>query len=120
MPPCPSSSTSRYRPPRVAPISVTLSLRSSDLEALQVATELRGEIRALERHLHGRLEPAHRGAGVVAGPLELVAVDGLFLHQRLDGVGQLDLPAGPALGLLELVEDLRRQDIAADDRQVRR
>jgi hypothetical protein len=38
----------------------------------------------------------------------------------LDRVGQLDLAAGAALGLLQLVEDLGRQDVAADDRQVRR
>src|SRR5438045_8910946 len=34
-------------------------------------------------------------------------------------IGQLDLTARSAWRLLELVEDLRREDVAADDRQVR-
>src|SRR5215212_4852874 len=78
------------------------------------------EVRSLEGELDGRLQPAHRGSSVVPRSLELVGVDRLLFHERLDRVRQLDLATGASLRLLELVEDLRRQDVAADDRQVRR
>ena len=65
------------------------------------------------------LQPAHRGPGIEAGALELVGEDRLLGHERLDGVRQLDLATGPTLRLLELVEDLWRQHVAADDREVR-
>src|SRR4029450_11787303 len=90
------------------------------LQVLQVRPELGRQLRPLQRQLDRRLEPAHRRPAVVGRALELVAVDRLLLHQRLDGVRELDLAAGALLGLLELVEDLRREDVAADDRQVRR
>src|SRR5947209_8711117 len=71
--------------------------RMLDLERPEVAPELGRELRPLKRQLDRRLQPAHRGPAVVAGPFELVAVDGLLLHERLDRVGQLDLAAGTAL-----------------------
>src|SRR5688572_13994742 len=40
------------------------------LEARQVRPELRAELRALERQLDRGLQPAHRGARVVADALE--------------------------------------------------
>src|SRR5258706_202721 len=66
----------------------------------------------------GNLAPLSRAA-VVARALELVAVDRLLLHEGFDRVRQLDLAAGAARGRLELVEDLRRQDVAPDDGEVR-
>src|SRR6267142_2996140 len=116
MTPCPSSSTRRYRPPRTVPISVkrppSLGTR---VDAAQVRPELRRQVWPGQCDVDRGHEPAHRGAGVVAGALELIRVDRLLVHERLDRVGQLDLAAGAALGLLELVEDLRRQDVAPDD-----
>src|SRR5467141_1974357 len=90
-----------------------------DLELADVGTELRVELRPFERQLDRRLQPAHRRAAVVARAFELVAVDRLLLHEGLDRVRQLDLAAGAARGRLELVEDLRRQDVAPDDGEVR-
>src|SRR5690242_19117889 len=154
MPPWPSSSTRRYRPPSVVPISVTVWVsphsevlgvppagESSapppdarpgagvtnpappprlDVERAQVLPELGTGVRPRERELDGRLEPAHRGAGVIAVALERVAEHALLVHQRLDGVGELDLAARAALRLLELLEDLGRQHVAPDHREVRR
>src|SRR4051812_36383419 len=113
MPPWPSSSTRRYRPPSVSPMSVTPAVLQ--VEAPQMVPEGTREVRALQRHLDGRLQPAEGRPGVVPGALELVRVHGLLGHQRLDRVGQLNLAPGATLGLLELVEDLRRQYVAADD-----
>src|SRR5690349_7265190 len=118
MPPWPSSSTRRYRPPSVSPMSVTGAVLQ--VERPQVLSERRCEVGSLERHLDRRLQPAERRARVVAGALELVRVHGLLRHERLDGIRQLDLAAGAALGLLELVEDLRRQDVPTDDGERRR
>src|SRR5919112_230220 len=111
----PKSGSRPYSGRRI--LTATSSTREAlDPEALEVRPELRRQLRSLEGELDGRLQPAHRRAAVVARPLELVAVDGLLLHERLDRVRQLDLAPGAALGLLELVEDLRRQDVPADDR----
>src|SRR3954471_23015453 len=87
---------------------------SSELERLQVAPELPFEVRPLQRERDGRLEPAHRRAGIVSDALELVAVDALLRHQRLDRIGQLNLAPRATRRLLELVEDLRREQITAD------
>src|SRR4051812_17406383 len=100
----------RHRTARAAP---------SELETLQIIAERGTEVGSRERDLDRSAEPAHRRPGVVASPLELVAEDLLLLHERRDPVGQLDLAVGATLGLLELVEDLRGQDVATDDRQVR-
>src|ERR1019366_4126527 len=92
---------------------------STQVERLQVLPELVPDVLSLQRQLYRRSEPAHRGPGIVSHAVEGVGVDVLFFHQRLDRIGQLDLAAGPSGRLLELVEDLRRQDVAADDGQVR-
>src|SRR5215213_1906473 len=96
-----------------------LTSRGSELEVLEILAEFRPQLGPLEGELDGRLEPAHRGSRVVAGSLELIAVDRLLFHQRLDRVRELDLASRALLRLLELVEDLRRQDVATDDREVR-
>jgi hypothetical protein len=89
-------------------------------QLLQVGPELGRRARALERELDRRLEPAHRRARVVARALELVAVDGLLLHERAIASVSWISPPDPRWRLLELVEDLRGEHVAADDRQVRR
>src|SRR5438046_2900561 len=76
------------------------------LDGLEVVAELGAQVRPLQCQLHGGLEPAHRGAGVIARSFERVAVDLLLRHQGVDRVGQLDLAAGTLRSLLELVEDL--------------
>src|SRR3954454_23318424 len=101
----------RHRTPRA---------RGSELETLQIIPERGTEVGARERDLARSAEPARRRPGVVASPLEFVAEALLLLQERGDPVGPLDLAVGATLGLLELVEDLRRQHVAADDRQVRR
>src|SRR3974390_1211093 len=101
------------------PISVTswalpLALArtgASDVKHAQERPELAAELRARQRQLHRRLKPAHRGAGVEPAPLECVSEDALLVHQGVDRVGQLDLAAGAALGLLKLVEDLGREHV---------
>src|SRR5215213_7880332 len=114
MPPSPSRSIRRYRPLRIWPTAATLG----EVQRLQVAAEFRAGVVARERQLDRRLEPAHDRAGVVAPALELVRIDILVGDQRLDRVGQLDLTARAALGLLELLEDLRGQHVTTDDGEV--
>ncbi len=41
-------------------------------------------------------------------------------NRPLDGIGELDLFASPGDGVFERGKDGRRQDIAADDRQIGR
>ena len=57
----------------------------------------------------------------MADAVDLAAVDRPLLQQRAQAVGQLDLAGAIALRrFLERREDVGRQDVAADDRQVRR
>ena len=51
---------------------------------------------------------------------ELVAVERARLGEPAQAVGQLDLAALAALGALDLVEDVGRQQVTTDDREVAR
>src|SRR6266496_1049227 len=99
MPPWPSSSTSRYLPPSVLPMSAKISgprswfaggpdddrarlavtLGPLQGQPLEIRSELGRQIRTLQCQFDGCLEPAHGRACVVAGALERVGEDWLFL-----------------------------------------
>ena len=64
-------------------------------------------------------QPALRSADVVSRATELVANHRLLCRERLDGVGELNLPTRAVLRSLKRLEDLWAQHIAAHDRQVR-
>src|SRR5690606_9941450 len=74
--------------------------------------------------LQGESDIGAQQADLVAAVIGLAVVfhggEGLVLHQPGHAVSQLDLAARAPLGLLQDVEDLRLQDVAARDRQVRR
>ena len=59
----------------------------------------------VEREADRRLDQANVGTAVEARAAEAVGVDLLLAQQAGDGVGELDLPAGAAAGLLQMVED---------------
>src|SRR5487761_763437 len=113
MPPWPNSSTRRYRPPSTSPRAATIRLPSSaakrlrarvrglEVQAPQVGAELGAQVRPGQRELDGGLQPAHGRPGIVAGPIELVAVDRLFFHESHVGVREKNLPAGPGGHLLK-------------------
>jgi hypothetical protein len=88
-----------------------------------VATAIRQSVRAedfVARVLDRRLQVADLAAAVVAFTGEGVGDDGFLCQQRRDGVGELNLAAGAGLGLFQLLEDRRRQQVAADDGEVGR
>ena len=91
--------------------------RPSDVE---VGRELVGEIGPPQREVHHRLQEPELVAGVVADALDLARVDRPRLQQLAQAVGQLNLAGAIALGRGERREDVRRQDVAADDREVGR
>ena len=77
------------------------------------------QVRPLQRELHRRLQEAELVAGVVADALEAVAVDRPACSQQApQPVGELDLAARVAGRRLQGLEDVGRQDVAADDGQV--
>src|SRR3954447_15822159 len=84
---------------------------------LQPRPEVRPEVLALTRDLDDRLEVVPPVAGVVATPVEDDAVHRLPVGERLDGVGQLDLAPTSGRGVAQHLEDGRRQDVPADDRE---
>ena len=79
------------------------------------------EVVALERQLDGGPQVVELVADVVAALVERVAVDGLVGSSRrpMASVSWISPPC-PRLDLVEGVEDLGREDVAAHDRQVRR
>src|SRR5581483_7591814 len=87
-------------------------------EVGQEGPELVAEVGTVERQLDRRPEEVDLLAEVVAARLERVAAHRLRLEQQADGVGQLQLAAGAGRDAVEGVEDLRREDVTADDRQV--
>src|SRR5271157_6410238 len=93
---------------------------SSQLQRLQVLSKLTAQVGALQRHLHRGLEEAELVARVVALALKNVSINRLFQQQSPQGVGQLDLPSGAGLRRRQLGEDGWRQDVTADDGEIRR
>src|SRR5690606_23114889 len=85
----------------------------------QVDAERLAGFGVLETVRHGRLQIAELVPAVVAAAGERVRVHRLVVQQVGNGVGQLDLAAGPALRRLQLVEDLRREQVTTHDREVR-
>ncbi len=73
-----------------------------------------------EGKLDSGLQVSELAAAVVALAREAVGVDGFFLHQRRDAVGELNLAARAVPDLLQVLENRRGQDITADDRQIGR
>src|SRR5579859_2737098 len=84
------------------------------------APELGRDVRTGETEGDVRFEEADLVAAIIALALEAQAVERLAAEELDHGVGQLDLAAGTAAGVLQMAEDRRGQHIAADDRQRRR
>src|SRR5947209_2824021 len=59
------------------------------------------------------------GAAIIGDAVEAHAMETLFLGERQHGVGQLYLAAGALFALLEDGENLRLENVAAGDIQVR-
>ena len=87
----------------------------------QEIEELVAQVRPRHAEGDGGLQVARLRAAIEAAALEAEGAD-VVARRDLggDGVGQLDLAAGAGLDLLEVAQDLRRQDVAADHRHVRR
>src|SRR5262245_37789849 len=99
-------------------------LGAASLSPAQQALELgphRGrDVAALERIGDVGREKAHLRSAIEAPAVELQAVERLRPGELDHGVGELNLAAGAALLGREDVEDLRLQEVAAGDDQVRR
>ncbi len=87
---------------------------------LEICPKLGREVRAFEGEVDGGLQKAELSAGVMSGAGEHAGVDRTFVYKAPQAVGQLDLTAGVLLDLLQGCEDIRRQDVASDDGEVRR
>ena len=79
-----------------------------------------GQLRPPQREVHQRLQESQLVAGVVADAVDLAGVDRPLPQQPPQAVGQLDLARAIARRGFERREDVGRQDVAADDREVRR
>ena len=86
---------------------------------LHLRPERGREVFALEAEGDVGDQEAELGAAVIGAPVEAHAVEGLALGKLHHAVGELDFAARPFLDLLEEAEDLRLQNIAAGDDQVR-
>src|SRR5690606_22187865 len=78
-----------------------------------------GEVRSCERKRHIGLDKTFRRAAVEGAAAVVVAVEALLLLKLQHAVGELDLVAGAPFLVLQDREDLRLQDVAAVDEQVR-
>src|SRR5215467_4312676 len=78
------------------------------------------EIRTGQRHLDRGLQEPQLVPGVEAAAGEAHGVDGSPFAQAFERVGDLDLSPVVGRGLAEDGEDVRRQHVSADYREVRR
>src|ERR1035441_1950817 len=74
---------------------------------------------AAQGEFHRRFQEAQLISGIVARAFEAVGVDRAAAQQVAQGVGELDFAAAAGVDCLQRTEDLRRQNVASDDRQVR-
>ena len=89
-------------------------------QSFQLGAKRRRDVVARERVGDVGGEEAELRAAVEGAALELEGVDRLRLEQPQHRVGHLDLAAGAGLLVRQQVEDLRLQDVAPGDDQVRR
>src|SRR3990167_313213 len=80
---------------------------------------LAGFVEVLEAEVGG-LDIAFSTAAIEALALELIGHHAAVLRLLHQCVGDLDFSAFARLGLLDQLEDIRGENIATDDRQVRR
>src|SRR6056297_2395122 len=85
-----------------------------------MCAKLGPEFRVFQAEMHRGFQIAELAAAIEALAIESKAEDRFVLQQPCDGVGQLDLPSGARLGLLEQIEDTWSQDVPADHGQVGR
>jgi hypothetical protein len=74
----------------------------------------------LEAEVDSRFKVSELAAAIVAAPLERVGNHRLLRDEARDGVGQLDLAPCARRHRSQMMEDARRQHVAAHDRQRRR
>src|SRR3984957_17556149 len=110
-------SACRRGPAPVAPAAPSIVERGG--QVLQVAAKILAQRRMRQRQFDRRLQVAELAAAVEAPAGETMRIHRLMLEQARDTVGQLDLPAGALADVFELIEDPRRQHVAADHRQRR-
>src|SRR2546423_3786379 len=82
--------------------------------------DVRREVGPVERELEVRPQEVDLHTGVVATPREPAPDDRLLLQQQADGVGELELAAGPRLDAVERVEDGGTEDVTANHGEVGR
>ena len=96
------------------------SITGHTFSAAEELAQLVAHRRVAQAELDRRGEEAERVARVVAGELAHHPVERRPRRLRPQGVGELDLAAPSGLQTGDLVEDVRRQHVAADDDQVAR
>src|SRR5205807_8917428 len=78
------------------------------------------KIMPLQCEFHRGFEKAELVAGIVALAVKLERVNGTAAQEQPQRIGKLDLPARAWLHMGDRFENVRRQDIAPDDREIRR
>jgi len=86
----------------------------------EIFTELRPQRGILECEFNGRNEKSQLVSGIIALPLYLQRIHRRLFRQFPKCVGQLDLAIFTRPGFSKNGENVRRQHIATDDRQIGR
>ncbi len=87
---------------------------------MQELAERRSQGRVLERQFHGGDEKAELVARIMPLPLDFVGEHGGMFDELAQGIRELNLSVLARRGLAEDRENFRGQDIASDDREIRR
>src|SRR5882672_7291867 len=87
-------------------------------QVLQVPAEVASDVVAFQGELDRRFEVVQLVPDVVPSAIEPVGEERLLLRELIDRVGELDLATGPRFGVAERVEDVVREHVSADRRQV--
>src|SRR4051812_48927725 len=88
-------------------------------QPFQLLAERRRDVRTIERIGHIGGQEAKLRAAIIGAAIELVTVERCCFGLRDHRVGKLDLATRAALLIFQNAEDLRLQDVASGDDQVR-
>ena len=87
---------------------------------MQVRAEVVAELRVAQRVVDRCFQVTQFLAGIVTAAVENVSIEIALPHQLAKRIGELNLAARSAFGLREDRKNLRRQNVATDDRVLRR
>ena len=91
-----------------------------EIDPHQVLAEVIAQVRTTQREVHNRLQESELVSGIVSDAVDPAAEDRPRFQQAPQTIGQLDFSRSIRLSRFEGREDVRREDVSSDYREIGR